>query len=410
MCIFLQKEVNMLFFTDQYVREERENPGIHIRRLKEKLRDNGFSYQEFHSDDVDNSEKPHGSSGMFFALIGDERPPQGETHVVFSRDYIAPLVNELRSNPKSSFKTIYNDLIIKDGYTPKFFSAAVKDCHGQDRGITSEIFGSKMANLLGVPTNYAFGIKYNDGKEHVYPNGKVVNYFAVASIDYASQDHDIEMLCDIDVFQTIHKDELHTKQYHNLIKRLGFSRARDDSSLDNWVKYVDSTLKNRYPNGVNQECYRQFMRDFIKSYLFRVILLRDEDFACYNCGIISQKDSDQFSMLPNTDMEGLMSCLDAYGTDSFNKSIQRKIKKAVNYCRENFPDVLEEFITTLDEVVGSKRLNDSIEEVYGKTKGSQAIKDNINSDMHYMINCYRQPKRTILSYIKDKCSSSEMEI
>lgn len=400
----------MIFFTDQYVKEGLQNPGIHTKRLKEKLTQNGFSFDDYDTGYAGDEDKLRGSSGMFFAVIGDEVPPQGEAKVVFSRDYIQPLVDELKNNPNCSFKTMYNDLIQKDGYTPKFFSAIVKDCHGQYSGITSEIFGSKMANLLGIPTNYAFGIKYNDGQKHAYPNGKVLDYFAVASIDYLSQGQEIEMFCDIDKFKEIFNNhDLNTKQANKEIKQLGFHRAKDETSLEDWMKYINSSLENRYPDGVDQESYKQFVNDFVQSYLFRVVLCEDGDFACYNCGILTEENSNKFSMIPNTDMEGLLNNRKYEIIVDTMKSKKKFVRNAVESCRRLYPEILDEFISKLENNFNAGKIGKVMEEVYPKNQSNSVFLENFNNDVKYMIDCYNNPSKSILTIIKDKLNSNEME-
>lgn len=401
----------MIFFSDEYVKENIKNPGIHTKRLKEKLAKNGFSFEEYDEGFTGESDKLRGSSGMFFALVGEERPPQGETKVVFGRDYITPLVNELKNNPNCSYKTIYNDLIKKDGYTPKFFSAMVKDCHGEYAGITAEIFGSKMANLLEIPTNYAFGIRYNDGEEHAYLNGKVLDYFAIASIDYVPQGKDIEMFCDFDKFDEIYKNfDFDSKQIQVAIKQLGVNRASDETSLDDWIKYINSSLENRYPDGIDKESYDKFLDDFIQSYLFRVVLCEDSDFACYNCGILTEENSNKFSMMPNTDMEGLLSRRKyEIIVDTMNDK-KRFVRKAIENCRTFYPKTLDKFMTKLEKAYDTGMIEKTVKEVYSKGKSSEVLLENFKNDVTYMIDCYHFPSKSFLQTIKEKIGSFGMDL
>lgn len=396
----------VMYINESYVRENIREPGIHLSRLKEKLKDNGFGYEEYAKENTSVDNQLLGSSGLFFMVAGDQRVPSAETSAIISSDYIRPLVSELTTNPHSSYKTIYNDLIIEDGYTPKYFSSIVKDCHGEYFGILAEIAGSRLANLMGIPTNYAFGIEYTDGKEHPDYDKKPKKYFALGSIDYVSQGHELELFCDIDrISQISEKDNLTSDDKDYEIRHCGIHRAREKTPLSYWIKYIDSTLETRYPEGVDETSYKKLIRDFIKTYIFRVVILRDQDFACYNCGILSEEGSNKFEIMPCTDMEGVLyDCKFDY-VKSIENGYKSRIRKVVDFCRETYPEILDEFMSTLSELKDNGKFENTLSEVFPKDdKNNKQLYTNINNDIDYLLRYYRNPSRSVFAYLRDTLS------
>lgn len=382
----------MLYIDDEYERTFRENKTAHQIKLAKELKSNGFNYENYSSLEPTDGNRISASSGLFFVRVDDGKPSKNGRKQVCDSIYLKPLFDDIQNNPKCSYITIYNDLVKRDNYIPRFVSTLVKDCHAQTVGIKSEIFGSRVANILHIPTNYAFGIEYKDKitKENIF--GEKEKYFALGSVDYIPVDHNIELFYENDNWTKAMKGELFDKNNKPItFEHVRGARPKDEDPLDKWIPYINDCLHNRYPDGVDKSSYNKFMHDFIRSYLFRVTLFRDTDFAHYNSGIITQNGSNKFEMMPNTDMEGILRGMNYIGTNSYEAGIRSKIRKAINYCRKNCPEILDGFIRDLDVAHGKGKIEAVLNDLYPKSNSTKALYYNVNKDIDYMLEYYRKP-------------------
>ena len=228
-----------------------------------------------------------GTSVKFFTRLDDsinDVDPMLVQRGVCDSKYLSEYITEIQNNPDCSYRSIYNSLIRDDKYIPRYFSVLIKDCHNDPDRARAEIFGCKAANALGVPTAYTFGIKDKTPKSKEYTGDIEDDYFAVASLDFAAAGFKMETF----------KDMSQSKKFCCVY-----------DSLDKWLKYVDMCLEKRFPDGVDEESRKGLRSDFVKSYLLRVTLFPDYDFAVYNGGILIDEKTNKFTMIPNFDMEGL---------------------------------------------------------------------------------------------------------
>lgn len=382
----------MLYIDEEYEKTFRENKVKHQINLAKELKSNGFNYEDYFSLAPTEGNILSASSGMFFVNLDDGKPSKNGRKQVCDSVYLKPLFDEIQSNPKCSYKTIYNDLVKMDNYIPRFVSTLVKDCHAQSAGIKSEIFGSRVANILHIPTNYAFGIEYMDKNAKVNILGEKEKYFALGSVDYIPTDHNIELFYENDNWTKAMKGKLFDKNNKPItFSHVRGTRPKDEDHLDKWIPYIKDCLHNRYPEGVDKNSYNQFMNDFIRSYLFRVTLFRDTDFAHYNSGIITQNGSNKFEMMPNTDMEGILRGMNYIGTNSYEAGIRSNIRKAINYCRKNCPEILDGFIRDLDIAHREGKIEAVLNDLYPKTNSTKALYYNVNKDIDYMLEYYKKP-------------------
>lgn len=382
----------MLYIDEEYERIFRENKGTHQKTLAKELKENGVKHEYYSHLETSESNRISGSSGMFFVRIDDGDAHKNGNKQVCDSAYLKPLFEEIMNNPNCAYKTIYNDLVKKDKYIPRYVSTLIKDCHAQTVGIKSEIFGSRVANLLHIPTNYAFGIEYKNRIPKINIFSEEEKYFALGSVDYLPFGHNIELFYEIDNWTKATNGQLFDKNNKPItFEHVKGTRPKDEASLDKWIPYIKDCLHNRYPNGIDRDSYNNFMHDFVRSYLFRVTLFRDTDFAHYNSGIISSPDSNKFEMMPNTDMEGILRGMNYMGTRSYEAGIKANIRKAINYCRRNCPEILEEFVYDLERAHKEGKIEAVLSELYPKTNNTKALFENVNRDIGFMIDYSRRP-------------------
>ncbi|MBE5739116.1 MAG: hypothetical protein E7354_05270 [Clostridiales bacterium] len=361
-----------------------------MQKFVEQLRKNGFKYEEYSEklppkivvDDFEILESHDteigGSSIKFFARLDDSK--KGFSNYPTQRKmcdskYFKTLFYQLTHNPNCSYQTIYNDLIKNEKYFPRYISVLIKDCHNNRNRVKGEIFGSRAANILRIPTNYCAGLKDTVHPSLIFSDTIGQDYFAVASVDYLHPGQTIESFSDMKYEQRCFSAE---------------------HSLETWLAYADRCLQARYPDGIDEESYKQFQRDFVKTYLFRATLFPDTDFAIYNGGIISEANSNKFKMYPNTDMEGLLESMLYYGTKSYMRPIRRRARKAINYCRNQFPEVLDEFMCDLENGHKEGLFIKALEDLYVRNSQNKAIYDNVRDSIEAALHFYKHPTHQII--------------
>ena len=353
-----------------------------------QLKKNGFKYERYGSElpvgeeyttETSDNKYSHigGSSVKFFARVDDSKNGYHDYSTprkMFDSRYFRPMYSELKHNPDCSYRTIYNDLV-KEGILPRYISALVKDCHNNPDRVKGEVFGSRAANILGIPTCYCHGIKDTETPDVLFSDVIGHDYFAVASVDYLHPGHTIEEFCEMN-FEAKYFDS--------------------HDSLEVWLNYADRCLQKRYPDGIDEESYTKFRRDFVKTYLFRVALFPDTDFAIYNGGIVSEDGSNKFEMMPNTDMEGILERMLYYGTKSYVRPMRTRTRKTINYCRKAFPDILDEFMLDLEEGHKKGLFIKALEDLFPRNRNNRAIYDNVNEHVEVALSYYKNPKHEFI--------------
>lgn len=311
-----------------------------------------------------------GTSVKFFTRLDDSISDIDVTTTqrgICDSKYMSEFISELQNNSDCSYMSIYNTLIRDDKYIPRYFSVLIKDCHNDPDRARAEIFGCKAANALAVPTAYCFGIKDTSPRSKEYKGEIEDDYFAVASFDFTPPGFELETF----------KDMAQSKKFCCVY-----------DSLDKWLKYIDMCLEKRFPDGVDEESRKNLRSDFVKSYLFRIALFPDYDFTIYNGGIMVDKKTNKFSMIPNFDMEGLMYQYLYQARGNYYKPNRIKMKKLMSYCRVNFPEETEDFVTRLEGLHNTDFFMNLLDETLGPT--SQVIYDNIHNCCEGMIECYKK--------------------
>ena len=348
-----------------------------------QLRKNGFKYVKYDEERApgqspdeplkdDRYDQIGGSSIKFFARLDDSKHgfhDYSTPRKMYDSRYLRPLFSEVRHNPDCTYMTIYNRLI-KEGILPRYISALIKDYHNNSDRVKGEVFGCRAANILRIPTNYCFAIKDTETPNVLFSDTIGHDFFAVASVDYIEPGHTIEEFCEM--------------KFEG--KYLGCH-----DSLEMWLQYADRCLQARYPDGIDEESYTQFRKDFVKTYLFRVALFPDTDFAVYNGGIVSEDGTNKFTMMPNTDLEGILEKLLYYGTKSYVRPMRSRTRKTINYCIKYFPEVLDEFMSDLAAGHEKRLFTKALEDLYPRTKNNRAVYDNLNEHIEAALHYYRKP-------------------
>ncbi len=274
-----------------------------------------------------------GTSLKFFTRIDDGSGEISDgNRTILDSKYFKDLINEIKLNKNCSYKTIYNDLI-KSGYNPRFFSALIKDCHGVDDKVLSEIAFSRIANLLNIPTNYCVAIENPKKTEDK-------KYLGIISVDYLEYGKEANMLCDIvpdDSYLSYHSANLH-----------------------DWIGYIDRCIEALSPNGVNRIDRDAIVKDFIKSYILRSGIFPDNDLSSYNVGLVQGENG--IEMLPNTDAEGCVQGVAlVYGYDHLREG---RIERMLEYCHDFYPEVAKEFMEDLQKAIDSKALENILLDIF----------------------------------------------
>lgn len=320
-----------------------------------------------------------GTSLMFFSRIDDSleiEENKEKNRQVCDSKYFKDYIDCVMNNPECGYRSTY-DKLIKSGYIPKFLSVLIKDCHNDSDKVKAEIFGSRMANLLGVSTVYNFGIKDKNPKPKKWTGEILGDYFAVGSLDFVPYGYHIESFKDLN---------------HGYYKRTY-------PSLMMWIDFIDTMLNDRFTGKVDEECRKKVHEDFVYTYLFRNILLKDTDFAVYNSGIVVSDDDKSFGLMPNFDMEGI---LYDYTYNPLTISIfeNKGRNRDIAYAMENYPKVTTNFMENLKSIVNDGRLD----EVFNSTLGTietPYLKNNMSKLINNTLDNYEKVHSKIES-VNDK--------
>ena len=317
----------------------------------EYLRQHNVKFKEF-----TNIEGEHdGSSPKSFVLLDDsisKRDIPSTVRTMKDSRYIAHLFDEIKNNPDSSLVTYLNDAI-RSGVFPRYVSCLAKNCVFDktkrttidDGRNASEVIGSRVAEMLRVPTVYTIGIPAIDG-----------SIGSVLSVDFLKYGETFE-----DVL-TLSKDRV---------------TAEAGDSIEVWKSAIRKALKKKYPFGIDKESLKQLEeRDLPQMLLFRKGgLFKDADFYPYNVGVVF--NGKKFKLAPNFDMECLLTSMkcspDYYSVD---KGAMRNI---VSYCAEHCPDILENFVGDVNRNMINGNIPSVIETLYPNNVARRHILANLRT-------------------------------
>lgn len=328
---------------------ERENPKP--SEFMDYLRQHNVKFKEFTSIEGEHD----GSSPKSFVLLDDSmsrRDILSTTRTMQDSRYIAHLFDEVKNNPDTSLVTYLNDAI-KNGVFPRYVSCLAKNCiYDKEKRTTiddgrnaSEVIGSRVAEMLRVPTVFTFGIPAIDG-----------SIGSVMSVDFLKYGETFEDVLELSNNKTL---------------------VEAGDTVETWKNAIRKALKKKYPFGIDKESLTQLEeRDLPQMMLYRKGgLFKDADFYPYNVGIVFK--GKKFKLAPNFDMECLlttMKCSPEYY--SVDRGAMRDI---VSYCAKHCPDILEDFVSRLNTNMHNGEIPSVIEALYPNNKARRNILNNLRT-------------------------------
>jgi len=275
--------------------------------------------------------------------------------VRYNSDKLKDLFDSIISQD-SSYITYINDLIngyyVNNSRTFPIKSISVLrkivDC---PQGAINEELGSKIANIFKLPTVYNFVVN---------KTAKEPNYLReIVSVDFLKKGESLVTLNDMGMkcFPDRLKNELEIFQLEDCVKKL--------------KKTLSSKLKT-CPN--KDEVFYNIIRDFIKSYFIKYLIMSDGDFAPRNFAIITNIEENYSKAAPIYDYECCFSRRNNSFLPQFNV-----IDNAINYVLKYYPEILKEIEEILDCVLQSGKL-DALMYDYSSitscnTNGIKVVKD-----------------------------------
>ena len=274
------------------------------------------------------------------------------------------MVNEIANNPNCSFKTNKNDLI-KEGIVPQNFSVlAMEDSFCDDE------FSSWFLNLMEVPT------VFNKKFRNEYSAGNAVSYKSscplLISVDFVGFDEKFVSLKEY--LKLYVKENLEDKEYNSEIEEL----------LEKY-RLVYEAHHKMVGDAMSSEDYQKGLKKWEEavcySRLCRVYGLADIDASDYNCGFLINKKTKEIEMAPEFDLEfvgrhsyflgGLVNLANFSNEkllkdDKYYKFLYDNIQANlqdydistfigdVDFISKNYPQVMQRFISKIDEITAKK--------------------------------------------------------
>lgn len=317
----------------------------------EYLRQHRVQFKEFTKIEGEHD----GSSPKSFLLLDDsmsKRDIPSTIRTMQDSRYMGHLVDEIKNNPDTSLVTYLNDAI-RNGVFPRYIACLAKNCiYDKDKRDTiddgrnaSEVIGSRLAEMLRVPTVYTIGVPAIDG-----------SVGSVLSVDFLKYGESFEDIL------ALSGDKI---------------TLEADDSVEKWITSIRKALRKKYPLGIDKESLRQLEdRDLPLTLLFRKGgMCKDADLYSYNVGIVFF--GRKFRLAPNFDMECLfttMKCSPEYY--SVDKGAMRDV---VSYCAEHCPDILEDFVGRVNANMKSGDIPALIESYYPNNKARRNILENLRT-------------------------------
>ncbi len=238
-----------------------------------------------------------------------------------------------RRNAIVSYSTYFTEEDNRMNYVPELVSTLVKKT-ALSRDCVFETYVPEVLNKFNTQTVYNTLCNDEDGFSYV------------ASIDFIKPNERLVL------FSETGK---------------GFGDFGYDVNLEQSVKYVVETIESFYQKEgikLTEDKMREHLKDFVKSYLVRVCLLKDNDFTTRNNGFLINDKEKSIRLAPNFDFELCFRLLDY-------KSMKEDILFAVN----NFPDVIDKYMQNLENFTKKKDGVEQYKLLYDEVNGTERYKD-----------------------------------
>ena len=242
-----------------------------------------------------------------------------------------------------------------------------------------EVWGSRIANALGVPTVFNENVSLN----------KQTN---ILSID-----------C---VKPNTHISTLKTKYYQYIDYKLRQIKCHCFSDFDDWENLFDACIRNKrdltddeelnnlligvdfvdYPfdRETLDECVAKFKKDFVKQYLLRVVILHDKDFYPANLMVVTDETTGKFSVGPCFDYEFIFNDFswipDTFYTDNLKYIMRKYPNEAMKFANAVFNAFFE------NGVVSQQKL----QTIFGDTTSDfiKSKQDCLIKNLNQFASCY----------------------
>ena len=263
---------------------------------------------------------------------------------------------EMRNSGEISFSTYFTEEDNKMKYVPQYVSTLIKQTT-LSRDCVFETYVPEILNTFKVPT--VFNALCSDEKGYSY----------IASIDFIKPDERLVLFSETG-------------------RNVGDFGG--EINLQKSVRYVVETIEEIYAQEKfvpKEEDIKEQINDFVKSYLVRVCLLRDYDFTSRNNGFLVNDKEKTIRMAPNFDFEL-----------SFRLKNYDSLKQDILFVAENFPDILDEFVKTLEEFTNKKSGVENYKLLYDEVNGTDKYREDVFSIIE------SQSKQILAEYQNIKCS------
>ena len=240
----------------------------------------------------------------------------------------------------------------KDDIPLKYVSVLLKKQRvcGDFEHTAKDVVGSRLANLMGVPTVY--------NEYTIDPDGYAEEYY-VLSVDFVKPGQVIDNLEDTDDEHTRINDFSTFQDWEQYLQRRLSEIVAEDEIKE---KHKDPTYKKLSPEQ-KQQIIDKFLQDFVSHYIYRNIIVDDMDFKPRNVTYIKEKEDNRtnYYLAPSNDFEFVCS----YRRESL---MAENTKVNLEYLCKNYPGATNDFMQRLKKrIVKNGTIDDSkIESVFKK--------------------------------------------
>lgn len=228
------------------------------------------------------------------------------------------LIKEIRNNPNCSYDTYINDLI-KSGYTPKFVSMLRKERNGimtshEEYGMEHfrDVCASRILNYFNCPTTHETMLNI-DGDNYC------------CSVDFNKMGEDFDSIGSL----------------------LGIGENNLEENLESLGIMLEN-LNNGKQFKNFDEMQKNFLEEYVYSFLIRRYVLADKDCWFNNFGIIINTKDNTFRLAPNFDFEY---CFGFVHNVFKKQDFQECFVKDLEFARKQYPKVYEKFYNKFQEFI-----------------------------------------------------------
>lgn len=245
---------------------------------------------------------------------------------------------------KNTHYVTYIDDFVKENFDKeskdiplKYVSILLKEARmGVKETVIKEVLGSRLSNLMGVPTVYN-DMTCIDGDDYL------------VSIDFLKSGQEVEIL----------KNKTQINDFST------FSAWEQLLDLD-----LDEIIDDANPN--KAKIIDRFKRDFVKQYIMKSLIFDDMDFWPRNVVYIKEEKQDgtfDYFLAPLLDFEFILSF-------RRNDIMDRDCHENIAYLLQNYPEEIVSFVETLE-----KNLYEN--GVIQNKKVDKIFKDVLKDDTYY---------------------------